>query len=549
VSRSGEATAGSLAPAGRAFALSPAWALRLAVGLLAGAGLFALLAFRHYGISNDEEVQHVYGRLLLDFYTSGFEDHSAFAYKNLYLYGGLFDLIAAGLERLFPAMNIWDLRHLLSAGFGIGGALGAWLLARRLAGEWAGLGALVVLLATGAWTGAMFTHTKDVPFAATMVWSLYFTVRVLESLPRPALRDVLGLGFALGCAFGLRVGAVFAVFYLGVSLMTWAWMGAADLRSRGGLLLRAVRGLWPAVLLAFALMALCWPWSVMAPENLYTAMTTFSHFSFQLTTILDGEVMKNGDVPGTYLAHYLLVRLPELFLIGIGLAALAGVRALPLLLSSAEARRAALRWLPVVLAAGFPLAYTLLAAPPLYNGIRHFTFLLPPLAVLGGAGLAAAWRWAQPWPRGRLLALGACAVLALGHAINLARLHPYEYVAYNSLAGGLHGTQERWEQDYWAATVKELVADLRTRVSREGGQTRPYLVAVCAEPLQAAAWLDARFQVTTDWRAADFFISPTHMDCHTAMQGRIVGEVVRDGVELGVLRDRRGLADDERIPR
>ncbi|MES2553210.1 MAG: hypothetical protein V4588_06045, partial [Pseudomonadota bacterium] len=83
-------------------------------------GAFIALSFHQYGISNDEEVQHVYGRLLLDFYGSGFADQAAFHYKNLYLYGGFFDLIAAGMEKLLPFW-VWDMRHLLSALFGFAG--------------------------------------------------------------------------------------------------------------------------------------------------------------------------------------------------------------------------------------------------------------------------------------------------------------------------------------------------------------------------------------------------------------------------------------------
>src|SRR5574337_802125 len=157
-------------------------ARRLAYLVFALLALYVALAWDQHGISNDEEVQHVYGRLLVEFYASGLKDHAAFAYKNLYLYGGFFDLIAAGLERAIP-ISVWDLRHLLSAGFGLLGLAAVWQLGRELGGEaWkerAGLAALVLLALTGAWSGGMFTHTKDVPFATCMTWALYFTTRLL----------------------------------------------------------------------------------------------------------------------------------------------------------------------------------------------------------------------------------------------------------------------------------------------------------------------------------------------------------------------------------
>ncbi|MGE0012548.1 MAG: hypothetical protein AB7S62_09970 [Azoarcus sp.] len=521
--------------------------LNLGWALLVLVGVFIVLTFNQYGISNDEEVQHVYGRLLLAFYGSGFTDHAAFEYKNLYLYGGLFDLIAAGLERLLPSINVWDLRHLLSALFGLGGLTGTWLLARRLAGGPAALAALVVLVLTGAWTGAMFTHTKDVPFATTMVWSLLFIVRILPSLPRPARGDVIGLGIAIGCAFGLRVGAVFAVFYLGVGMMAAAWVRADDPGARLSFFWRSLRALLPAAGITFVLMGVFWPWAMMSPANLVRAMTAFSHFSFELDTILGGAVMKNGDVPGYYLSWYLLVRLPELFLLGLVLGLVTALRMLPRL-RKATFRRLALPWLPLILAVGVPLGYTLLAAPPLYNGIRHFTFLLPPLAVIAGIGLTQAWLHAARFTHARRLATACCAALALGHGAALAHLHPYEYVAYNGLAGGLAGTVDEWEQDYWGASLREAALELNAYVAHEGKGTPHYTVAVCAEALQAQEWLAPGLTVTSDWAVADFFLSPTQMGCDRALKGRVIGSVVREGVPLAIIRDRRHLIGDERIP-
>jgi len=41
---------------------------------------------------------------------------------------------------------------------------------------------------------------------------LYFTTRFAIRLPAVRVGDAIGLGVAIGAAFGLRVGAVFAVF-------------------------------------------------------------------------------------------------------------------------------------------------------------------------------------------------------------------------------------------------------------------------------------------------------------------------------------------------
>lgn len=527
-----------------------------ALSLALAAALLLHIACSHglHGLSNDEEVQHVYGRLLLDFYASGFEDRAAFAYRNLYLYGGFFDLIAAGLERLgWAGTSVWDLRHLLSAGFGFVGIVYAALLARRIGGPRAGFLAALLLSLTGAWSGAMFTHTKDVPFGAAMAAGLYHGSAWLAALPAPPWRHRIGLGLALGAALGLRVGGVFLGFYLAAGLLALAWAAEGGPRARWIVLGRGLLAGLPSLALGLALMALAWPWSVMGPDHVLQAARAFSHFAFDLWTVLDGQAYRIAEVPRSYLLHYLAVRLPEGLLLGL-LAALllggaAGLRALRA--GPAGRRRLALV-LPLILAASFPLFFTLLTAPPLYNGLRHFTFVLPPLAVCAGLGLDALGRRMAPAPK--LLRAGfglALLLLLLDPAWQLLRLHPYQSVAYNHLIGPLAGAERRWEMDYWGDSLREAATALNARLAAEGPPpAQPYKAAVCAELIQGEAVLDRRdFVVTRDWLSADFFLSPTQTGCDAALQGEVIERVQRLGATLAVVKDRRGLPPSARAPR
>ena len=74
--------------------------------LLAAIAAVALWTFRDYAISNDEGVQHHYGELILAYYASGFSDQSVFHFENLYLYGGLFDIVAVALVTPDPDRSL-----------------------------------------------------------------------------------------------------------------------------------------------------------------------------------------------------------------------------------------------------------------------------------------------------------------------------------------------------------------------------------------------------------------------------------------------------------
>jgi hypothetical protein len=502
-----------------------------------------LLTFRQYGISNDEEVQHVYGEKLVSFYLSGFADDSAFTYKNLYLYGGVFDMAAVALGAVLP-LDPYDVRHLFSGLVGVLGIAGVWLLTRWLATPRAAALAGLLLALTGSWYGGMFNHTKDVPFATGMVWALYFLCRITNELPRPPLRRVLLFGVAVGLSLGLRVGGLFTGFYAFLAVLAWSlsigpqtsWW--TRLR-QGGL---AIAYLIPGAVVAYALMAAFWPWSVFDPLNPIRAFGEFSAFRYDVKTIFAGVVYEMYDVPRSYVPVYIAIKLPLAFLVGVGVFAWLCFRND----RARVGRRLGLHL--TAFAAVFPLVVFILTDMPAYTGLRHFLFLVPPLAVLAGIGLdILIARVRSGWV---LAALTGALALHLGTVgITLALMHPHQYVYYNELVGGVDGAAAGFELDYWVNILPESVDALAGRLAIEAaadpGQPT-YTVAVCGDRLSFKAIAPPRLTWTADWLAADFFIAPTHMSCDQALKGTTIHTVERLDVVLGVVKDRRHLKGSDR---
>ena len=166
--------------------------------------VLALATYDSYAVSNDEGVQQRYGELILAYYASGFADEALFHYANLYLYGGLFDVTAVICERLLPFLDPYAVRHLLCAITGIAGVAATAATARLVAGARAGAIAAFVLAVCGTWYGAMFNHTKDIPFAAAMMGAMLVLIRIGRRMSSPSLTGVLALGLLTGTALGLH---------------------------------------------------------------------------------------------------------------------------------------------------------------------------------------------------------------------------------------------------------------------------------------------------------------------------------------------------------
>jgi 4-amino-4-deoxy-L-arabinose transferase-like glycosyltransferase len=524
---------------------------RLAFAILAVAGLFGLITFRDYGLAWDDYAHAEYGDLLLSLYTSGLADRRALSWVNLYEYGGGFDLAAALVAKLSP-LGTFEARRLTGAMVGWFGLLIVWRTGRRIGGPTAGLLALALLAACPLFVGHALVNAKDAPFAVAMALLLLALVRAFEEYPRPGAATVALVGLGAGLAIGTRIlGAFGALFALGALTLVitiearhHGWRGAGT--SCGRFMLR----LLPGLLLGYGVMALVWPWSAAEPLNPFRALQYFSRFFEEpWEELFGGALIKVTEMPRSYLPTLLALKLPELFT----LLAMGGV--VGALIGASRSRhppnrRAVL--LLTALAAALPIAVAVAMRPAMYNGVRHFLFVLPPLAVAGG--LAGAWLFDVLRSRGHIAALAGAVVIVAGLAlpiVDMTRLHPYEYTAFNRLAGGVAGARDRYMLDYWGLSLKQASQGLAKAITERGLQKpvdRRWKLAVCGHHRSPQVELGPTFATSWDPKGADFAMMLGEFYCRQ-LDAPVLAEVVRDGAVYARVYDLRGRSYDTLLTR
>ena len=202
-----------------------------------------------------------------------------FNFENLYLYGGLFDIVAVALSHLVP-IDPYDLRHILCALIGIGGIGAAAATARMIAGPRAALIAAVALSVCGAWYGTMFNHTKDIPFAAAMIGATLFLIRIARRLPSPRTGDVAAFGLLTGAALGMRVFGLLLVIYAGFAIVLYLprpWLRPRTERWR--FTAESSLRLLPALAIAYLIMIMAWPWAALEPLDPIRGLLASPNFS------------------------------------------------------------------------------------------------------------------------------------------------------------------------------------------------------------------------------------------------------------------------------
>ena len=528
---------------------------QLAGAVLVAAAILVLFTFTDYGVTWDEDVHNWYGILALDYYLSLFADQRALHWLNLYNYGAAFDMVAALLNR-FSSLGVYETRHLLNGLVGVLGLAGCWKLGRALGGPRAGFIALIFLLLTPNYYGQMFNNPKDIPFAVGAVWATYYMVRILPSLPRPPLPLVTNLGLAIGLALGVRVGGLVLVCYLGLMLVLSAGWQAVLARRLSVAIAAGWTSLWhvllPAAAIAFTVMLVFWPWGQHDPiGNPLAALASFSHETFPFNTLFDGRFVPAGDLPWQYLPTFILLALPELVLVLLIAAPVLGlVAAVGVMRHGLDWRRETVLGLFLLsFTIVFPVAYAIAIKAVLFDGMRHFMFVLPPIAVATALVMDRALSRLSEMPY-RQAIYAALGLYGVAHVATMVLLHPDQYVYYNAFVGGVDGAQRKFKVDYWANSYAEAVHGLEIHLQNEYGadfEEREFTVAVCGPPVSASYYFPANFRFVHRRDRADFFIAFTKDNCDRALPGRAIYRVERMGALLSVVLDRRDIVAEQRV--
>ena len=524
---------------------------RLALGVVLVGIALVLATFRDYGVTWDEDVHNWYGNFVLDYYLSLFGDKTALHWRDLYNYGAVFDTVAAALNRASP-IGVYETRHLLNGLVGILGLIGCWKLGRAIAGSRVGFIATLLLILTPNYYGQMFNNPKDIPFAVGMVWSIYYLVRIVPTLPQPSGATLAKLGTAIGMTMGVRIGGLLLIGYLGLLLTldgTWRAVTANRIRMFAEtVLLSFWRVFLPVVGVAYPVTLLFWPWAQTDPiENPLRALAFFSHQTFPFYTLFDGRFVPASDLPWTSLPTYIALALPELVLVLLVCCPIAAVAALwrrDFRLSPEKALAHFVLGVGIV----FPVAYAIAIRAVLFDGMRHFIFILPLIAVAAAITADRSLAWLSRFPCRRpiwvVLAFYGCA-----HVSIMVMLHPDQYVYYNAFVGGVEGAQHKFKLDYWANSYAEAVQGLEDYLRGEYGadfEEREFTVAVCGPPISAGYYLLPNFRLVRDRAQADFFIAFTKDNCERSLSGRPVYRVERMGALLSLVLDRRNVVTERR---
>ncbi|CAA6811188.1 MAG: diguanylate cyclase/phosphodiesterase (GGDEF & EAL domains) with PAS/PAC sensor(s) [uncultured Aureispira sp.] len=451
-----------------------------------------------YGITADEEVQKVYGEHVLNYFESEGVQGEALTYKNLYLYGGMFDYYMAKMHKyVFTSWDVYEMRHMFNAIIGALLMLFTGLLARSVSQRWqVAFWALVFMILSPRVFGHSMNNPKDIPFAFGYVLSLFFMMNFVRHLPKPSLQASLGLIMGLAITINIRVGGILLIPYL------FLFVGASlvfNKKSRGDLislisadsfnlvkilLFSMIAGLgislrrnvpisYLFVGMFLLLMLACftsksnylklifslilitisgyflgltyWPF---AQEDLFggpqLALAEMSNFSTGIRMIWDGEHYWSDFLPWYYIIKWFAIATPAVILVGLGFSAF------PLL----KDRKNRGLFLMLLFTGVFPVFYAIMKGSSLYDGMRHFLFVCPILVVTSAYSIV----YLMTYLENKMIPMVGAVLLVVSLYSPIRWMvvsHPNQYVYFNEFFGGIGNADNYCETDYWMNSTKE----------------------------------------------------------------------------------------------
>ena len=273
-------------------------------------------------------------------------------------------------------------------------------------------------------------------FVPAMIIAASILIPVFKKIRPSGLLATLALaGGALGLATSIRLVGPLAGLLVSV---------AAIIKSRKGALFPLFLYWIAAGWVAYTF----WPYLWGAPASrLWESYQVMSNFEWEFPVLYRGALYTGNDLPSYFVPHIFSIQLtlPAL-LLGIAGFILAVRR-------SFKDRTRRIETIVVAAWLVLPLAMAMFYIPAFYDNARQFLFILPPVFLFGSLALGALWNAVSPtFAR----ALAAAAILLPG-IVALVRLHPYQYIYYNELVGGVSGAHRNYELDYFATSLGEAL--------------------------------------------------------------------------------------------
>jgi hypothetical protein len=401
------------------------------------------------GISGDEYLHYNQSVSVYDYFASIGKDTSALntPVTHLKYYGQSFDNVTTILVRWFKIDDIFLFRHLSCS-------LAGWLtvivtafFAIWLAGYGAGIIVILLFTLSPTFLGHAQNNLKDIPFALSYISAIFFMLRFLFHENKKRLRDVILLTASIAFSISIRPGGLLLICYLFFFLFLFFIYKYHTNKQLDLLLFRKkLTQIIVITVAAWIFSLILWPFAQLNPIlNVWKSVEVMTQYPTTLKQLFEGKVEWSDFMPWYYLPKYMAITIP--------LIVFAGLATFVVLSKKIINAENLLKYRFLIFSILFPVVFVIYEKSNLYGSWRHFLFVYPVIILLAAIGFSYLIKYFKN--KYAIIATLLFALILVFHPVKfMIRNHPYYYLYYNPLVGGINGAYGKYETDYYYHSIR-----------------------------------------------------------------------------------------------
>lgn len=332
----------------------------------------------------------------------------------------------------------------------------------------------LLLFLTPRFLGHIPANPKDIPFANVFIISIaciYFLKQYKRSIVK-----VLILGLLFGLTMGFRtIGFNLIIIYCIFSLTTFFLSEKLSLKKISVKVLQLFLEILTIMIIAFFVIAMTMPYiGSNIFQHIPELLTNGKNFPWEANILFGGQYLPSSEIGLSYLPIWFLITTP-LFISFFAIFSLLFIK------NKKSNSLFLLLWIIILV----NVVLVVILKPNLYDGLRHFLFLLPIIVILASESIINFFKNVKQ----KIIKYCAAVliVINIGFIIyNIITLHPYQYMYFNALIGGLRGAYMRFETEYWGAAHQEGIQWFSENIAHN--DNKYYYVFTCADKEQNVAF-------------------------------------------------------------
>jgi len=366
------------------------------------------------------------------------------------MYPGIYNTLSAFFLNIFPKSFELEGYHLINFTTSFFASVGLYKLTKEILNRECAIFAFFIFFLNPIYFGHMAINDRDTVVVFSNIWITYYVFKYLNFKLNKNKQYVYYISCLLALGLGVRFAFVATLLPIFIYALFILYKNKKKINFR-----YIVSDFIKVLFISIVIILLFW-----APVhiNLITEPINLINLSFQHGwgypfTFFNGIIYESGKIPISYIFISLFFKIPEyiLFLYLIFIIFFKDIKIFVSKFIDNFTNKVVFIFLNIFI----PSALLIFNPFAIYDGLRLFLFVLPYVSIIAAITIFYLKNNLKNKINKSIFIVNG--VLGIYFLIFFIGLTPYHYTYVNSLSGKYSNANNRFENDYWGTSLKELI--------------------------------------------------------------------------------------------